>query len=64
MGTLATQQATLERTRPSTVEPHPRAADAALAERLVQQDQEALSDAYHLYGTRVYRVAYGLLRRE
>ncbi len=64
MGNLATQQATLERTRPTKSEQHPRAADAALAERLLLQDQEALSDAYHLYGSRVYRVAYGLLRRE
>lgn len=38
--------------------------DAALAARLVAQDQQALSEAYNLYGHRVYRVAYGLLRRE
>ena len=64
MGTLATQEPNLTTTRPTNAEPHPRAADAALADRLIQQEQEALSDAYHLYGTRVYRVAYGLLRRE
>lgn len=38
--------------------------DAELADRLVQQDPDALSDAYAKYGHRVYRVAYGLLRRE
>lgn len=64
MSHLATQQTTLERSQPTRLERHPRAEDAALAERLLLQDQEALSDAYNLYGTRVYRVAYGLLRRE
>ena len=41
-----------------------RADDAALAARLVAQDAQALSEAYRQYGHRVYRVAYGLLRRE
>ncbi len=41
-----------------------RAEDSALAARLVNQDPDALSEAYNKYGTRVYRVAYGLLRRE
>jgi RNA polymerase sigma-70 factor (ECF subfamily) len=31
---------------------------------LVNQDHAALREAYDLYGHRVYRVAYGLLRRE
>jgi RNA polymerase sigma-70 factor (ECF subfamily) len=30
----------------------------------VDQDSAALSEAYRKYGNRVYRVAYGLLRRE
>ncbi len=38
--------------------------DAELAARLVDQDHQALREAYDLYGRRVYRVAYGLLRRE
>ena len=38
--------------------------DAELALRLVDQDPNALHDAYREYGHRVYRVAYGLLRRE
>jgi RNA polymerase sigma-70 factor (ECF subfamily) len=38
--------------------------DQELAERLVDQDHAALREAYDLYGHRVYRVAYGLLRRE
>jgi RNA polymerase sigma-70 factor (ECF subfamily) len=41
-----------------------RDADAELAGRLVAQDPAALNDAYRLFGHRVYRVAYGLLRRE
>ena len=41
-----------------------RDADAALAGRLVAQDPTALRDAYDKFGHRVYRVAYGLLRRE
>lgn len=41
-----------------------RVEDAALAARLVDQDPDALGDAYSKYGNRVYRVAYGLLRRE
>ena len=41
-----------------------RAEDAALAARLVAQEPEALSEAYRTYGQRVYRVAYGLIRRE
>lgn len=41
-----------------------RAEDADLAARLVEQDADALSEAYRKYGHRVYRVAYGLLRRE
>jgi RNA polymerase sigma-70 factor (ECF subfamily) len=41
-----------------------RSEDAALATRLVEGDQDALGDAYREYGHRVYRVAYGLLRRE
>lgn len=41
-----------------------RATDAALAGRLVAQDPTALNDAYRQFGHRVYRVAYGLLRRE
>jgi RNA polymerase sigma-70 factor (ECF subfamily) len=41
-----------------------READAELARRIVAQEPDALNDAYRLYGHRVYRVAYGLLRRE
>jgi len=41
-----------------------RATDAALAGRLIEQDPTALNDAYRQFGRRVYRVAYGLLRRE
>ena len=44
--------------RPTRIE------DAALAARLVDGDHDALGDAYRKYGHRVYRVAYGLLRRE
>jgi len=64
--TMTAAQQTLERrtaeTAPTTA--GNRAEDARLARRLVDQDPDALSDAYHLYGHRVYRVAYGLLRRE
>lgn len=63
---MAATQQTLERTTDATA-PNAagnRAEDARLAERLVAQDPDALSDAYHKYGHRVYRVAYGLLRRE
>ncbi len=42
----------------------PRQADAELAARLIEQDSSALNEAYRLYGTKVYRVAYGLLRRD
>lgn len=63
---MTAAQQTLERrtaeTAPTTA--GNRAEDARLARRLVDQDPDALSDAYHLYGHRVYRVAYGLLRRE
>jgi len=38
--------------------------DADLVERIADQDSDALSEVYRLYGQRVYRVAYGLLRRE
>lgn len=38
--------------------------DAELAGRLVAQEPAALRDAYDKFGRRVYRVAYGLLRRE
>lgn len=38
--------------------------DAALASQLSNGDHGALNEAYRLYGHRVYRVAYGLLRRE
>lgn len=66
MTTMTAAQQTLERrtaeTAPTTA--GNRAEDARLARRLVDQDPDALSDAYHLYGHRVYRVAYGLLRRE
>ena len=41
-----------------------RSEDAALAAGLLDQDATALSEAYRKYGNRVYRVAYGLLRRE
>jgi RNA polymerase sigma-70 factor (ECF subfamily) len=41
-----------------------RSEDAALAARLIDGDSGALSDAYRAYGNRVYRVAYGVLRRE
>ena len=41
-----------------------RSADRELAARLLEQDDSALREAYDLYGHRVYRVAYGLLRRE
>lgn len=44
--------------------PTPRQADAELAARLVSQDPSALNEAYRLYSSRVYRVAYGLLRRD
>ena len=47
-------------TRPTS----PRQADAELAARLTEQDSTALNEAYRLYGTKVYRVAYGLLRRD
>ncbi|MDJ0924007.1 MAG: sigma-70 family RNA polymerase sigma factor [Acidimicrobiia bacterium] len=64
MSTLAATQ-TLERVA-TTESPAGtiRAEDAALAARLVAQDPGALSEAYGQYGHRVYRVAYGLLRRE
>jgi len=48
----------LERTRTQ------RDDDAALAEQLSNGDHGALNEAYRIYGRRVYRVAYGLLRRE
>ena len=66
MTTMAATQQTLERPTDETAAAKAanRAQDAALAQRLVRQDPDALSDAYHLYGHRVYRVAYGLLRRE
>ena len=38
--------------------------DADLVRRIAAQDPNALSEAYEVYGHRVYRVAYGLLRRE
>lgn len=38
--------------------------DAALAARIADKESDALAEAYRLYGHRVYRVAYGLLRRE
>ena len=38
--------------------------DADLARRIANEEADALNEAYHLYGHRVYRVAYGLLRRE
>jgi len=37
--------------------------DEALSERLIEGDQDALHEAYQRHGHRVYRVAYGLLRR-
>lgn len=48
----------LERTRTQ------RDDDAALAAQLSNGDPDALNEAYRIYGHRVYRVAYGLLRRE
>jgi RNA polymerase sigma-70 factor, ECF subfamily len=48
----------LERTRTQ------RDDDAALAAQLSDGDHSALNEAYRIYGHRVYRVAYGLLRRE
>jgi len=41
-----------------------RSFDAELADRISEQKSDALSEAYRLYGQQVYRVAYGLLRRE
>lgn len=38
--------------------------ETALSARLVDGDPDALREAYHRYGQRVYRVAYGLLRRK
>jgi RNA polymerase sigma-70 factor (ECF subfamily) len=38
--------------------------DASLASRITAGDEDALGEAYRRYGQRVYRVAYGLLRRE
>jgi RNA polymerase sigma-70 factor (ECF subfamily) len=38
--------------------------DAALSARLMDGDHQALREAYQQYGQRVYRVAYGLLRRK
>ena len=55
-----TQALTQVATRPAST----RQEDAELARRLVDQQEDALSDAYNKYGHRVYRVAYGLLRRE
>lgn len=42
----------------------PRERDAALAARLIDGDPDALKVAYRTHGQRVYRVAYGVLRRE
>lgn len=65
MRNLATDQLTVEEPRTDTsVRAANRAEDAALAVRLVDQDSSALTEAYRKYGNRVYRVAYGLLRRE
>jgi RNA polymerase sigma-70 factor (ECF subfamily) len=65
MGNLATDQLTVERASANdSVRAANRAEDAALATRLVDQDSAALSEAYRKHGNRVYRVAYGLLRRE
>lgn len=58
------QAATTETTPDKATKAAKRAQDAELAVRLVDQDPNALHDAYREYGHRVYRVAYGLLRRE
>lgn len=55
-----TPELTRVATRPASTRPD----DADLARRLVDQDEAALGEAYNKYGHRVYRVAYGLLRRE
>ncbi|MDX2342600.1 MAG: sigma-70 family RNA polymerase sigma factor [Acidimicrobiia bacterium] len=61
---MSQQAATAEKTADNSRATTNRAEDAALAARLVDQDPNALHDAYRDYGHRVYRVAYGLLRRE
>lgn len=62
MSQLATATITTDHSKPTTSDA--RAQDAELAARLVAQDPTALNDAYRQFGHRVYRVAYGLLRRE
>lgn len=61
---MSQQAATKEATAAAVKTVSNRAQDAELAARLVDQDPNALHDAYREYGQRVYRVAYGLLRRE
>ncbi len=61
---MSQQAATTETTADNGRATTNRAEDSALAARLVDQDPNALHDAYRDYGHRVYRVAYGLLRRE
>lgn len=66
MTNMAATQTTLDRPgadRAGKGNPN-RIEDAELATRLVAGDRDALGDAYRKYGHRVYRVAYGLLRRE
>lgn len=63
MVNLATAQETLD-SEPAKTPANDRPEDAALAARIAEQDSEALSEAYRMYSHRVYRVAYGLLRRE
>ena len=64
MNSMATAQLERTSTKKTPSSQTDRAADASLAARLINQDPDALSEAYNKYGTRVYRVAYGLLRRE
>ena len=61
---MSQQAATAETTADKGKATTNREQDAELAARLVDQDPNALHDAYREYGHRVYRVAYGLLRRE
>lgn len=66
MTNMATTQLAPKRAAPQNVTStnQTRSEDARLAARLMDQDQDALGEAYRKYGHRVYRVAYGLLRRE
>ena len=64
MNMVATKQLIEVETSSEAAAKTRRAEDASLAARLLEQEEAALSEAYRKYGHRVYRVAYGLLRRE